>query len=484
MINNTNFNPKSIIKFVKNIILAGVAFIAFLIAIQLLPFYQSDNINISADRLSKLVAGDEKERSKNHVLISQDAQESTDWKMKLIRHAQQSIELSGCFCGGKIFDDCLKLIDERLHLHPKLQVRILSMSDLVTSSNRKLIQMLKAKFPTQFHYLETARRIQFFPHIQTFENHQKQLIVDEKYFVIGGSNLSDECNRKTNEIEEIENLSFMEWLIGAGMNDMDAIVSGPLARLVRLDFYRLWAKWKTYQLFGKDSALLPSEYFPLDRLQSIENNQTQPAAIPEFDAYNPRVIRNVDMFFVSGGSEDFERSMCAQTFQQLFDEARQTIWIGNMVFNEERLINRLREATLRNVFVTVITNGNREGETSIGKRALGAANRRNYSRLAKDGSAFYEYDIPAEVYHKKVAIIDAKITIIGSMNISSKSVACDDESILVMDSKEVAQAMKEILVQDIARSAEVRREEIETYQKGWNWLIGQAASWMNQYKMN
>lgn len=418
-----------------------------------------------------------KESSKNHILISQNVQESTAWKMKLIEHAQQSIELSGCFCGGKVFDACLKLIKERLSTHPKLQVRILSMSDLVTASNRELIQMLKTEFPTQFHYLETSRRIQFFPQIKTFENHEKILIVDEKYFVIGGSNLSDESNRTTTEVEALTHLSFVEWLIGAGMNDIDAVVSGPLARLVRLDFYRLWAKWKTYQMFGEGSPLIPSEYFKLDSPDS------EPATIPEFDTH-PRVIDNVKMFFVSGETEDVERNMCAQTLQQLFDGAQQTIFIGNMVFNEDKLIDHLHAATLRNVCVTVITNGNRYGESSIGKRALGAANRCNYPRLSKNGAIFYEYDIPAEVYHKKVAVIDKEMTVIGSMNISTKSVACDDESMLVIDSKEVAQTMEKILAEDIAHSAKVPGEEIDTYQKGWNWFIGAVVSWMNQYKMN
>ncbi len=401
----------------------------------------------------------------NNILITKDSQESLYWKKKLIQSALHSIELSGSYCGGEVFDEFILLIEERLHNLPELDVYILSVSDMITLKNRKNIQRLKEKFSQRFHYRETKRRVEFFPRFKICENHEKILVVDEKYYMCGGSNVTDESFREIEEIRKITSPILIDRFIGSGMRDMDVLASGPLARNLRIEFYQLWAKWNR------------SEYIP-------PKIASKKCSIPEFDINNPRLISNVEMIFISGNPEMKESNKCVKMMHDLFECSLHTIFVANMVFDEKGLIAGLQKASKRNVQITVITNGNRYKDTSMGKRFIGMANRNNYPLFLQTITKFYEYSESGHIYHKKVTIIDDEITVVGSMNISSKSASCDDESMLVIYSKEVALEVRGILNEDIDRSIEVTAAEIESFRYGWNWLIGKMASILSKNKIN
>jgi len=410
--------------------------------------------------------------NKHSVIISKNTKETSTWKKLLIAHAHHSIELSGCYCGGKVFDETLKLLKERLEKAPHLCVRILSVKDLVTSSNRKNLRKLQALFPQRFHYLLTSRKVAFFPKLKIMENHVKVLIVDEKYFIIGGSNLSDACNLTIRESAEKRKFSLLDWVMGAGMCDMDAIASGPLAETIRQKFYTLWTKWQNFQT-GSASV----KYTPLDDTE-------RRAAIPLFDQNTRDIDHDVPMECVTSGPEDGGDNACVQTLTHFFNRAQNTIVMGNMVFNEKSLIAYLQKASERKVQISLITNGNKQGESSIGKRILTTANRSNYSLLSPQHTEIYEYGIRGYVYHKKVTVIDGKITLIGSMNISSKSVSCDDEILLVIYSKAVAKRVLSILSEDIKYSEKIAQKDMKYFSKGWKRLLSSLASSFNQHKFN
>ena len=82
----------------------------------------------------------------------------------------------------------------------------------------------------------------------------------------------------------------------------------------------------------------------------------------------------------------------------------------------------------------------------------------------------YEYQIPRQEYHKKIAVFDAKHTVIGSYNLGRKSSLYDHEMICVIKDERVAQAFKEVIDEDKGRAKEVRSSILK--HPMWHMILG------------
>lgn len=83
----------------------------------------------------------------NSILITQGAEETNHWKLEFIKHAKQSIEISGSICGGKVFREALNAIRDRIKECPDLKVHILTTPDLLESEDRVLIKEITKQYP-------------------------------------------------------------------------------------------------------------------------------------------------------------------------------------------------------------------------------------------------------------------------------------------------------------------------------------------------
>jgi len=60
----------------------------------------------------------------------------------------------------------------------------------------------------------------------------------------------------------------------------------------------------------------------------------------------------------------------------------------------------------------------------------------------------FEYRVPGIMYHKKVMVVDKRYVIIGSYNLGVRSELNDYESILSIDSEEIAKKVLEVFEED------------------------------------
>jgi hypothetical protein len=376
---------------------------------------------------------------KTDVRVSNHATESLEWKKAIINSAKQSIELSGNFVGGQAFRDTLDVMEERMKHYPELQVHLLMSPDLLEADDLQKLNELQARYLNQFHYLVTERVYTLHPRPLSEENHVKLLVVDEKYFVTGGTGIHEKMAREIVPGEQEDRGSFGSKFIDKAFRDTDLIGRGDVAKTMRNQFYNLYRIWE-YRSTGQAE----SRYFDL-------NPEEETGICEQFDD-EENLITNVDLKFVVGGPEHRGNNPITHELSQLISGAQEEVRMANLIFNPDQEIKDILSRKKREgVAIKGYFNGTGE-QSSAAHYMYALPCRYNYDLLTEA----YEYDIRDQLYHKKVTTIDNDLTVVGTANLGVKSAMCDYESICVIRDQRVNGLMKEAL--DIDRENSARFE--------------------------
>ncbi len=384
------------------------------------------------------------------VALSQSGQESIEWKLDLLKNARQSIELSGNFCGGEAFQKALKNIEFALWTQSELKVHIISSKDLLEKEDRAMLESLKAHFPDRFHYLLTGRHAIFFPRFHSVENHTKLLVVDENYFVLGGTGLQQAFCCKgdgTDSPPAEEKKDFLDGIISKYWRDTDLLGQGPLAKTMRQEFFKLWALWSRQ---SKSDQEKEGCYFPIKAYRGLHYF----APLQE----NARKVENIPLKFLVSSPQAAENAI-SNEYASLLEKADKysTISIGNLLFNPPPSVyNNFLKAAKKGCKLDILTNGIHEKCALLSHFYLWP-NRLHYypffeQSLSGNNVRIFEYRTPWTLYHKKAMVVDNE-TLLGSYNLGWKSHYSDHEIAVVAKSPILADQMRLSLIQDQQRSA-------------------------------
>lgn len=412
---------------------------------------------------------------KNDIIVCENSLEMFAWDMDFLLSAEQSIELGAYIFEGKIFDMVFENIEKRLKAYPQLQVYILCSPSLLQAKERDVINRFSKNYPGNFHLQFTGDRFVSYPDSANIENHMKFLVVDEKYFSVGGTNFSEKFfSEGTKAIERDP-----EWnpFYAAGVRDQDIVGRGPLAKKLRQMFhktYALWEKNNTKKVFEINPEAFATEnhYFALDK--------TKQPKCPRFDN-SKDILRGVGIEMIISGPMD-KPNKITKEYENLILSAKKDIAISNMFFMPvSSLYDALIKASKEGKIIQIITNGDREGAPRFCE-LFSWANRMHYLPLFCGRSSFsfwqkseaqktisptisiYEYAVSDVFYHKKVMVIDRQIVLIGSYNLGRKSDLYDYELIVKIDSKEAAELVLKILERDKMFSIQISsKQALEWY---------------------
>lgn len=378
--------------------------------------------------------------SRTCIRVSNHCRESFEWKKRLIMSAEASIELSPNFAGGVSFRAILDLIHAQMQKKPTLRVHLLLSPDLLEPADRIALQALAKN--ERFYYLITGRLLHLYPSPCLQENHVKLLIVDGKYFVVGGSGIN---HRMISEdyvpIKQFRREPLSSRCIDQTFRDTDIIGAGPAARTMRVQFYRLLSKW-----IHRMQAIECDRYFSLP---------SETSSICETFHETEGLIHDAPLKVVVGGPEHRQDNPITREIAHHITLATRIIRIGNLLFNPMGAIKRALESKKAlGVHISGCFNGITP-HTSLLHYLLVLPARANYCLL----NTAYEYQMRSQMYHKKVATFDGRYTLIGSYNWDFRSDACDDEILLVVDSEQVTRCVDSGLDTDAQRS--VRKTEAD-----------------------
>jgi phosphatidylserine/phosphatidylglycerophosphate/cardiolipin synthase-like enzyme len=353
--------------------------------------------------------------------------ETFAWKKKLIETAERSVELSPNFAGGKGFRELLKVIENRMQERPELIVHLLCADGVLESEDKDYLAFL-SKNPN-FHYLITD--LQFNPfNFSVEENHVKLLVVDEKYFVLGGSSITEAQRREVLPNIDEESGFINKYLPGA-YRDTDVIGLGIVAQRMRVEFFKLYSIWE-----NRMKGIHAERYFPVE-----EGNG---GVCAEF--HDPQGLSTkVNVRFFVGGPEHGNNNPITHAHLNLIHSASKSIRIANSQFNpDEKVLQALAEKKANGAFI--VGQFNHE----IQKTLLTYPSRPNYWVLNKA----FEYNNGPTLFHNKLMVADDQRVLIGSYNQSQKSAFCDYEIALEIDDENCARQVVEALNKDIDFSVE------------------------------
>lgn len=413
------------------------------------------------------------------VLVTENADETTEWKYELLRNAKCSIELSAGLSGGKVLQNMLAIIKDKLTTNPVIRVHVLvSESMMLKEADRSELISLSTIFPDRFQALINANTglIMQEGRLHTTENHIKLLIVDEKYFILGGTNSFENLCRGAPPADSISE-DFLDEFLSPAVRDMDIVVSGPrMAHKLRHEFFTLFHLYETGASMRNDAGpYMPSQtnYFPI--------RGEARTSIPLFDLH-PCVMKDASLYAVISGPRH-QLHMAGNLYASLIDKAQYYIELGQLYFFPVLPIqNALQAASQRGVRISLVTNGlNKRLQLSTALIPLYAyLNRSNYLPLimgrhyafweylqakldTPNCAIVYEYDVQHALYHKKVMTVDERYTLIGSYNLGAKSENADFEVIAMIESPGVALQIERVLAQDKASSKIVTVSEATTW---------------------
>jgi hypothetical protein len=360
--------------------------------------------------------------------------DSQSWKEELIRSARKSIVLSGCYCGGRTFDRTLEIIREQMFLYPELKVHLISSDQMLTDDNKTHLAALGVDFEGRFDCLITS---EVFPYVSpttnslTFStNHTKAMVIDYgAYFMLGGSGIvsswAEQEGLHTPENVEIKpgcmNKLFDSIFKMRAYRDMDFVfrseINGAGTRL-HVEMTKLMERLR-YSLSSKIAA--PETDWALE----------SPPTSARFDDMLTKVD-GMKVACYATGPEQMDNSFLDEMITQV-DAAEESILVNNLYFHPpEKLLNAFIRASNRGVHITILTNTN--GAASPGLHALYTSRSRKFVSEIYQGKMnnkieLYEYEVESSTLHKKVMIIDRKVTLLGSTNIGQKCLESHDYEI-------------------------------------------------------
>lgn len=393
------------------------------------------------------------------VRIIDSTEKSFEWKKKLIRSAKHIIELSPNYAGGDKLQEILDLLEEKLkeaklQRNPDFKVHLILSSDLLEPEDLSKLETLKETY-SNFICLQTTPRFFANPFMHTEDNHVKLLIVDGKYFVVGGSGIHSQMVRDTYNPKKPDiSTTFGSKVIDPASHDTDLVGYGKAsASVMRRQFFAIFSKWEKIT-HKKDK----NRFFKLPADSQKEKDKT----CKEFhDTTNDAkdatdcLCKEVKLKSVTAGPENWANNPITNEITRLIRQSKTSIRFANLLFNPAEPIKQaLRDKKKDRTGSPVSLEGNFNGygsNSAFFRFVLTMPSRYNYHLLDKVS----EYQKPYKMYHKKVAVYDKFVTTIGSYNLGVKSGYCDDEIMCVMQNSKVARLMTQSLNKDLKDSKEI-----------------------------
>lgn len=421
--------------------------------------------------LSAIPFSDSLMESGHSAYLTKDADETTEWKSLLIQEANTSLEISTGYCLGQVFENLLREVHLKLESNSSIKVHMhmFQVLGFISTDHIGYLEALKTLFAGRFYYVITTDSDVLKQEDKAYisENHTKLIIVDEKYYLLGGTNLVDPLSSKDVNKYPIANNLAGQFFPRAAY-DMDAIIRGPMAKKLRKEFFNLLALHDSGESIQSHVGEFQPEttaYYPVE--------EGDKACIAHFDD-NADTAHDVRVFGVIAGPR-MQLHTIGNMYEQTIKNARESIDIGNMYFFPRKTIyEELMRAVNRNVALSVVTNGLREDNAlnNISIDMYGYINRLNYFPVMagrhysmwemfssinadKGNTEIYELKVSSVLYHKKVMTVDGRYSIIGSYNLGMKSEDAAYEVATIIDSPIIAAQMKAVLADDQTHSEKI-----------------------------
>ncbi len=391
------------------------------------------------------------------VKLLNTGEESFRWRYKMLKRADYSIRLQTYIFTG---DKTGERVADRLKRARRRGVEVKLIVDAYT----------KFKFPDRRMYADLELRgvtvMGFEPLylLGVYDDrilnvsdvnkrfHEKYWVIDDEVAFLGGTNIANEYARWGDDPNDM-------W------RDQDVMLTGPVVDDVARAFdenYEYFVERRLDRLLINQPSVWARLWWAISGTGPETEVEQDPADLPAAQLNDSsatvRLIRARPRL-----GEDH----VYQAHLHLLSKAEKSILIENAYFVPNRpLMSLFKEAAARGVEVTIITNSAATNDVD-GMQPL---SRYSYLPLIEAGVKIMEWqgdDLDNPGYgslHSKFAIIDGRVTVIGSFNLDPRSIYLNSEDVVIIDSVKTASDLF-----DFARSRDIPRSETITIEQARRW---------------
>jgi len=248
----------------------------------------------------------------------------------------------------------------------------------------------------------------------THRDHRKILIVDGKFAIMGGINISKVYSSSPLRRKRTKNTP-IHW------RDTDIQIEGPAVAEFQKLFLDTWQK-------QKGAKLADRSYFP-DLKEAGK-----------------------DLVRVIGSTPGETNRIPFIVYVSTISFAEHSVHMTNSYFiPDDQIVKALTEAAGRGVDVKIILPGITDSKLAL------YAQRYYYSVLLKSGVKLYEHS--TSLLHAKTAVVDSIWSTVGSTNMDYLSLLNNDEVNAVVLGHDFAAEMEKMFAKDLANSKQILWEE-------------------------
>lgn len=402
-------------------VLNAIALAAILLAFQ--PFcYAGDGVPAYLQPVAELLSRSDVRMMPvggNDLEVITDGERQWELMLHDINNARQSIYMeyyrwANDDAGRQIHDAVLRKIREGL------EVKVL-LEDLCNPFYPKsYYEELKAAGAQVAFYTDFERQLwEVLPGINN-RNHRKIIVIDDCLGYIGGRNIADHYR--------------YTW------RDTHMRLSGPAVAQLRKLFMDMWIYRRAPQQ---------------NNVQEPTKTGWKEVVTPVSDQNMPFPFRDKTLQMATSGEGDtlLEKSVCL-----VLQLARQSVYIQTPYFcPTDTLLSCMQAAAQRGVDVRVCL----PKESDSGLMTL--ANQSYYEECLSQKIRIFEYE--PRFNHSKVVLCDGCFSMIGSMNMDSRSLCINYEDMAAVYDTEVGEACRLEFLSLLDQSHEVSLEEVQAWPK-------------------
>ena len=397
-----------------------------------LPFIKHKDMSREAiDRLENEKKLAKEYSSKEKALIIDDNKESYNYKINLIRSAEESIDLASFyFLDGQAGRKLAAGLVEAGERGVKVRILVDGLSDLIMIKKQGIFQVLSDSLNIELKYYNPIKPLE--PWTINGRMHDKYLLVDKKIYTLGGRNIADEYLGTEGRDQKID------WDILVVSPDKD---KGSSAFRLAKYFDHIWNQKYTVKAKvtrkQKERGAYKEAKKDLDLIQASFDKSFSPA---DFRKRLEKTSIGVDRIsLLTNPTSPYGKE--PYVFYQITDlmkSAKKEVYFHTpYIIANKRMEERLKEICQANPRVTMLTNSIANNSNTFG--ATDYKYRRK--RTLNTGVNILEFD-GGRTYHGKCFTIDDTISSIGAFNWDMRSTYIDTETMVVVEGKEFNKEMR------------------------------------------
>lgn len=423
---------KKLLNWKRCLVLFVLAIVLYLIIGMMVPFWNMKEVSEEYKKSFDVSQFYGDEESVDRAAIVESSMDALDERIRLINKAEETIIMSTFdMRPGESTRDVLCMLQEAADRGVKVKILVDGISGLIRMEGKDLFYAVSANPNIEIKIYNMPNPLK--PWTIHGRMHDKYLIIDDDYYLLGGRNTFDYF--LGDYIEDDKSLD-REVLIyntagGTGRSHESSLFQ------VEDYFNEIW-NMDVCRDFHEDSSLLDKKGVQ-DEVNALKERYAQikkdKAELFESDSHYDDITVPVNKATLVSNPKGIygKEPVVWYELEQLMKNADEKVIIHTpyAVLSDE-MYEGLEEISSKDIECTMMLNSVENGDNFVASSDYLL----HKDRIIDTNVQLYEYD-GGDSYHGKSILVDDNITVIGSYNLDLRSTYVDTELMLVVNSKEL-----------------------------------------------